>query len=588
MSRNPLCKASITRLLAKPAVHIALILLSGVFAYANTFNVPFLFDDIPVILDNYLIKNISNLWPPSGTRWFGSLTFALNYAAGGAEVSGYHIVNLGIHLAASLLVYCLVNLTFRTPLFHTNHQRAICNNTIVFAPFAAAYLFASHPIQTQAVTYIVQRFASLATLLFLASIICYIQARLSHLNGDSENINRRRTIAWYIAALLWAVLAMKTKEIAFTLPLVVVLYEYAFIPRRPLRERLYFIIPIASTMFIIPFALSSEGPNGISIISSASNITRHDYLLTQFRVIVTYLRLLIFPINQMIDYDYPISVELSSPPVFLSLSLISTLFLASFIFLLKGRKAFPELCIAGFGGLWFFITLSVESSVIPIQDVIFEHRLYLPAAGVFMAAAVLGAVALERVRPVFPRVSGGVCAIIVLIFVALPLATRFRNKVWRSGTTLWEDVLNKSPGHARALVNIGIGFVERGNIDKGLECFKEAVRIKPNYSDAIVDLGNAYLEKGMFEESYQQYQKALTLGDMNSEGRAMLMVQIGNYHLMKNETDRAIYLYKNSLSMTPNVAMIHYNLGRAYEQQGMPAEATHEFAQARLLNPERY
>jgi hypothetical protein len=592
MLKRETITSTIIRARSKPFVQIACILLCGVLAYANTFNVPFIFDDNGSIVDNSHIKNLSNFWPPSGTRWFGSFTFALNYAAGGLQVSGYHCVNLAIHLAASLLVYRLVALTFRTPFFSAGEQTAEHEQTALLSSFAAAFIFVSHPIQTQAVTYIVQRFASLATLLFLASMVCYVQARLSHAGNDTRTPKQTKsTAAWLAIALLLAVLAMTTKEIAFTLPIVIVLYELAFFPGRPLIERLQFLIPVLLTLLIIPYNLSGVDYSGVSVASRATTaISRHDYLLTQSRVLVTYLRLLVLPVNQMIDYDYPIFRDLFDPSLLLSLLLLSSLFILSILSMIKGgRGKIPsEARIVGFGGLWFFITLAVESSVIPITDVLFEHRLYLPSVGAFMAAAVTAAFAVNIIGARFPRSVCGISAILACILGALPVATHFRNDVWSSEISLWEDAAKKSPGNARARAIIGIKLIQAGKIDGAIRHFQEALRIKPDYADATICLGSAYMARGMLDEAYQQYLKALMLGSLDSESTAQLMMNIGNYFFKKGLPDRAVYYYQSALSITPNAATIHYNLAQTYKIKGLMREAADEFARARQLNPERY
>lgn len=584
-------KTTLARLLSRPLVATAIILFTGLLAYSNTFHVPFFLDDNRVIVDNFLIKDLANLWPPTGTRWLGSLTFALNYAVGGLQVSGYHVVNLVIHLTSALLVYRLVVLTFQTPLFVTQSPAVDHKQTSALTALAAAFLFVAHPIQTQAVTYIVQRFASLATLLFLASTDCYILARLAKIKADKgTSSGKKSSLAWYVTALLFAVLAMKTKEIAFTLPVIIIMYEFTFLPGRMLAERLRVLVPLALTLLIIPYALLGATPDGLAITSSDSDITRHDYLLTQFRVIVTYLRLLILPLNQMIDYVFPLSKVFFTPAVFLSFLLLAALLLTSIMLLFAGREGnnSQKMRLVGFGGVWFFITLSIESSIIPITDVIFEHRLYLPTVGVFMAVTAAGSILMERLGRRQPRSSAALCALYVGIMGVLPIATYLRNEVWRSEITLWEDVARKSPDNSRALAIIGVKLIESKKIDLAIERFQEAIRVKPDYVDAIICLGNAYLEKGMLEEGYQQYLKALVLGNMDFESRAQLMMNIGNYNIKKGLYDRAIYYYQNALSITPNVAAFHFNLGQAYKAKGMINEASAEIARAKQLNPDRY
>lgn len=223
-----------TGLLQKSIFHIISIIVIGLLAYSNTFHVPFHFDDTYNIIANYKLKDLNNFWPPSGSRWAGFLTFALNYHFGGLDVVGYHIINLAIHILNAILVYWLVILTFKTPFF-SNQQSAVSNQkkqTLIYPftylPLFIALIFVSHPIQTQAVTYIVQRFTSLATMFYLLSLVIYIKFRSqqSAISGQQKLPATRYTL--YAVSFLSAILAMKTKEIAFTLPVVIALYEFMF------------------------------------------------------------------------------------------------------------------------------------------------------------------------------------------------------------------------------------------------------------------------------------------------------------------------------------------------------------------------
>jgi len=315
----------------RPYSHLLLILLVGGLAYSNSFNAPFTLDDLTSIVDNPRITDLAD-FAPGGSgydftprRWVANFTFAVNYHFGGLEVWGYHLLNLLIHLGTASLVYALAALSFRTPHLATT-RLARQDDTIALL---AALLFVAHPIQTQAVTYIVQRLSSLATFFYLAALVLYVTARLIAEKQLEDVVNQSGTTPkkargkneptessnWRCGLLLaastaTAVLAMHTKEIAFTLPLAAVLYEWCFF-RGAWPRRLLFLIPLLVTMLIIPVGIltgvdSSPGTAIGEQLRASSDIGRLDYLTTQFRVLVTYLRLLILPINQNLDYDYPL------------------------------------------------------------------------------------------------------------------------------------------------------------------------------------------------------------------------------------------------------------------------------------------
>src|SRR5208283_746966 len=414
---------------------LLLIAVVGLLAYSNTFQTPFQFDDLPNIVDIPLIKNIGNFISSSKgydfnpRRFAGYLSFAVNYHFGGLSVTGYHIVNLAIHITSAILVYLLVTLTFQTP-FMSKEQRAENSMPSALRPMRlaalfSALLFVAHPIQTQAVTYIVQRLASLAAMFYLLSLITYIKARLAlttEFTEDSLNIKRPQEASrnarrfslcslWLILSFFSAVLAMKTKETAFTLPVIIILYEFTFF-KSTLKKKLLFLTPILFTMLIIPISIMGTNRPLSEIISDLSDrfrlqtdLSRWDYLMTQMRVITTYVRLIFLPVNQRLDYNYPVYHSLFQLPVLLSFIFLASIF-GTGIYMLQRAKSIEQiaktkdqkglyftpyaLCslrLIGFGILWFFMTLSVESGIIPIADVIFEHRLYLSSAGAFIAVA---------------------------------------------------------------------------------------------------------------------------------------------------------------------------------------------------------
>ncbi|HXX57700.1 MAG TPA: hypothetical protein VEI96_06840, partial [Thermodesulfovibrionales bacterium] len=398
---------SLSILIRKPFFHLLLIAVVGLAAYSNCFSVPFVFDDDFNIVHNPVIRVLDHFFTSlkgydfNPRRYIGYLSFALNYRIGGLDVAGYHGVNVAIHIGNAMLLYLLVLLTFRTPYFaHSSLEDGCCQPkdsgsagpdafpVPVFIAFFASLLFAAHPVQTQAVTYIVQRFTSLATLFYLLSLVFYIKGRLKSQGAKSP-------LLFYCLSLVLALCAMKTKEMAWTLPVIIILYEVLFF-ESPLRRRLLYLLPVLLTLLIIPVSIVNTDKSLGEVLSDLSEktrvqseISREDYFMTEMRVIVTYIRLIFFPVNQNLDYDYPVSYSFFTPPVFFSFLLLAAIFGAAVYLLYRSRKAEGKAYyrLIAFGILWFFTGLSIESSVIPIADVIFEHRLYLPAVGAFIAIA---------------------------------------------------------------------------------------------------------------------------------------------------------------------------------------------------------
>jgi protein O-mannosyl-transferase len=599
-------------LLSRRFFVLLLIALCAVAAYANTFHVPFIFDDRNSIRDNPVIRQLGNFFlNPIGygsypTRYVGYLSFALNYRLGGLDVTGYHVVNLAVHICNAFLVYALVLLTFRTPFFRSgksevegrNSERTARNSqpeTRNFIALFAALLFAVHPLQTQAVTYIVQRLTSLMSLFYLLAVVLYAWMRVS---GDGP---RWKGPALYLGSLAAAILAMETKENAFTLPVVIALYEWLFF-RGVAGKRILRIIPFLATMLIIPLGmLDLHKPVG-AVLSEVGAVTQHksllsrpEYLFTEFRVIVTYLRLLVFPAGQNLDYDYPLYRSFFAPPVFLSFLLLAALAGLAVYLTYRSKSSSPgtpdpnsaaasfhsaTLRLAAFGIFWFFLTLSVESSVIPITDVIYEHRVYLPSAGAFIAAAALVTTLVGRYAGRTGR-KAGLCVAMAVV-VVLAYATYQRNKVWHSGISLWEDVVAKSPLKSRGYNNLGAALNDAGRTEEAIAALDRALAINPDHTEAYYNLGRIFLAyPGRIGDAITLLKKAIELDPDYVDAYVNLAAACNK----GGKPAEAVKVAEEAIARSPGRPDAHFNLGVAYVLTGNTDGAAREAAVLRRLDP---
>ena len=407
-------------------LHLAIILVLGTVIYSNSFDCTFHFDDIISIVNNDAIKDVSDIntiWKSNSRRFIAYLSLAINHHFGALNVWGYHFFNLMIHLTTSLLVYWLMFITLKTP----NVKSLIPVKDHHWIALVVALIFVSHPLATQSVTYIIQRMASMVTLFYLFAIILYLKGRL---NQGSTSLS----IGYFITALIAAIFALFTKENAFTIPLVILLVEISLFKRDKIvinfskpRIILGCIVFLSFLLLLFSRVSSSFFQTIPPSFGHTYTVTPWNYLLTQFSVIAKYIQLLCFPINLNFDYDYAISNSLIEPRTFLSLGFLLALVGLS-IYLFKKQK------LISFGIMWFFITISIESSFIPLADLIFEHRTYLPSVGFFMILTV------GIYQLVWQKNKKIALGLIFLIIGTNSFATYQRNKVWKNEGTLWNEI----------------------------------------------------------------------------------------------------------------------------------------------------
>ncbi len=569
-------------------VHICSVVFLILIIYSNTIHAPFQWDDDEFIVNNPFIRNLDYSVNDSGSkelrilqgdltnRYIGYVTFAMNYRAHGLSVTGYHIVNIAIHVANAILIYILVLITFKTPFLHASPLRRQSPSIALFS----SLIFAAHPIQTEAVTYIFQRLASLMTLFYLLSLTAYIQSRTGQ--------NRLSKILYYGIALFSAALAMKTKENAFTLPIMIAVFDFCFF-NDSWKKRALFLAPILLTLAIIPLTLLGLFGSTLHSPSYMSEVPfdRSSYLFTQFRVIVTYLRLLVFPINQNLWYDYPTYSSFVHPQVLLSFVFLTSLFLFGVSMTLQTRSdgaAASGLAkssahrLIGFGILWFFIAISVESSVIPLYQLIDEYRVYLPSAGLIISF-VTGIFLLKEQFKV-SRVA--VLTSFVIAVMVLSAATYARNEVWNDKISLWEDIVSKSPRKERAHFGLGTAYVERNMLDKALEQFSAALALDPYDAQAHNGIGTVYLSKGMFDKAVEHFQLSISILPNYPYSHYNLALT----YQAKKMYDRAIEEYLTVLRLRPYDADAHNNLAHIYQERRMFDKAIAEYQFVLYLNPQ--
>ncbi|MFA7000929.1 MAG: hypothetical protein WC352_02145, partial [Candidatus Omnitrophota bacterium] len=414
---------------------LAGLVLWGALIYSNSFQVPFVLDDRTSIVQNYFIRSFGRLgwyWTHYPSRIVSYLTYAFNYRIGGLQVFSYHALNWIIHVLSSLCVFGIVRMFFRTE----GGREAARSDPGLESPRApdllalfAAVIFLTHPVQTGAVTYVVQRDASLATFFYYLTLYLYGVSRVGR--------------AGWAAGLSWGTcfLAVYTKQISFTLPLAIVLFEWVLRPggREPVHKRLAGVLPFFAILTVAYFHMFHwrVAESGLSSqLQTTQEISSGRYFLTQLSVLCTYLRLLFIPVGQNLDYDYPLASGFWHFPTYACAGLLAAIVAAGVWLWRKGHR------LPAFGIFWFFLALSVESSFIAISDVIFEHRLYLPMIGFSVFLGWLCLRILKGNVQSFARLT-------VVLGLLLGAMTFMRNQVWGSEQSLWQDVVKKSPRKAR-------------------------------------------------------------------------------------------------------------------------------------------
>ena len=566
---------------------LVLISLTAIVIYSNILGNPFVFDDRSSIVENIAIRDLCGFFSQGRLiepRAVVDLTFALNYRLGGFDVFGYHVVNILVHILNGFVAYFLVLtvLKQRPKLLQLSNISAFGppDNTIRAISLFPALIFVVHPIQTQAVTYTVQRYASMAALFYLGAMLFYGYARIAQKERMRKTNKRPGPTALYILSVLCGMLAFLSKQNTASLPFAIVLLEYLLI--NPVWNEWRRKLPWFALMFFLWFLFITSvtglfngeavGGNLLEDVSSAlketETVGRWEYLCTQFNVLVIYLRLLFLPINQNLDYMYPFKSGFFDD--FTSVAFVILTLTAGF-----GAWNIKKRPIIAFSIFFFFITLSVESSIIPISDALFEHRLYLPAFGFGFFVAYVVFIILSNRGPVL-------FLLFFLIVVGLSTASYRRNIIWQDSIVLWTDVLSKSPHNYRAHNNLGNMMMHKGLVNKAIQYYSDALTLEPNYWVTHNNLGIARVSQMKIPEAITSFDNALRLKPDYGDAH----YNLGNAMSMLGKLKKAEIHYLEALRLSPYDFETHNNLAILLTRQGKTSRARAHFREAIRIKPD--
>jgi tetratricopeptide (TPR) repeat protein len=581
------------------------LVLAGVVVYQNSLEAPFLFDDTPAIVDN---RSIRHLWPPGEAlsppanaagatgRPLVNLTLAVNYALGGLAVRGYHVMNLCLHLLATLTLWGVLRRTWRRPAL----QVRFGPDTELLAG-CAALLWAVHPLLTESVTCVVQRTEVLGGLFYLLTLYGFIRSvgvgRVS--DPPSRPVKDRSYLTWSMFSVLACLLGMASKEIVATAPLLVLLYDRTFVAgtfREAWRRRKIFYGALAATWILLAW-LMGHAAQRAGTVGFGLGVSPWEYLLTQCRALTLYLKLSFWPHPLVVDYGVAVVKDVREvwPQGLIVVAL-----------LLVTLRALWRRPVLGFIGAAFFVILAPSSSFVPlVTQTMAEHRMYLPLAAVIVLAV-------AGLHNLFGRHTAAVC---LLLAAVLGAVTMQRNGEYCDDLAVWSGVIVVQPDNARAHIGLGAAYYNRGDLaaamphyeesrrlepragqiyyDLGLvmdkldrpeeaaKYFAQAVKLVPAFAPAQAELGDELIRQGRMEEAIQHLQIAVTSAPdltaaRNSLGRALAGA---------GRMAEAIAIYETALKGNPGFADLHFNLALALVSAGRADAAFAQYTEAVRLKP---
>ena len=565
---------TLSALLARKTVQYLVLLALILLCYGHTLDVPFYLDDNNSLRGNEAIQQVDlgTLWGLYAARIVGYLTFALDYAVHGYSLTGYHLVNILIHVLATFMAYQVALALLKTPRLESmaNEQ------AILWLPLITALIFAIHPLQIQAVTYIVQRLASLVALFYLSSMYCYLQFRLSK--------TPEKKIIFGFFLIISGCLALFTKQNAVTIPLVFLLLEWIFFnPQRKIiiAGAICTSIGLLGAYLLFPIVLNQEL---FAFISERTRetvlLSRIEYLSVQMHVLWSYILRFLLPVNLALIYEYAVPESFFSPGIFFPAVFHAGLILAAVL----NRKAFP---LAAFGILFYYTAHLVESSIIPIRDFAFDHRTYLPNFGLCLLVGSLVVAYLSR-KPLTKAVLLLVC-LVVLLLVAL---TWSRNQLWRDPIAFLQHEVEINNDSFTSYCFLGEAYYSAGQLTEAISIFERA----QSYVDNLINRGNNTFEScysnyattlqeaGYLDEARQLISR-MPVTAFTTQGQSKVAMTFGNVEALSGNFSEAEAHFNRARTLDPNNIYAVSNLAKLKILTGELQQSYELFIQVQKSDP---
>lgn len=542
--------------------------------YLPSLRYPFQFDDIANISKRFAIRfdNPFTRWW-TNSRWFSDWLNTINFQIGRFDPFYYRLFNLVIHILAGVVLFYLL-----LDLCKALKNRPFFTENALFISFAASALFLLHPVQTQTVSYVIQaRLEGLATLFILLTIFLFVRAF-----SVAKPIMRSVLLgAFFVTGMV----SCGTKEIVIVTPFLLLLIDWFFLSQEEwssFKQRLW-IHAIFNLFFLglmahylgfkmmtdaVQLKMSTGNNRGNILTPHAFDvITPFQFLISEFKVIVHYLTMFVWPFDISVEYDWKVSHSIFSVSVFPYMLVL--LAIGAFILYSIFRR---KNTMTVFGLLWFFVAIAPRSTIIPSPELVCDYKTYLASVGIVILLAVplvhffvYMMQLVQKIQPLPAQFSTRYMqtALLAVLFLPIGFAATSRNKVWETCVGFWEDNAKKAPGKARVHNNLGVALSEAGKVDEAIVAYKKAIELDSNYSDPLSNIAVAYSLKGQVDEAISSLKSALHICPNYPEAYN----NIGTLLLQKKQYEEAERALSIAVQLRPYYGKAYYNLARMYEEK---------------------